>query len=189
MICLMRYEYIFRALLVVFYMVALRYAGLSGLRHRVFRVGRWRQLSGEVSPWWAVWLGGDAVKFWGDIRPTRDMLAALRVRARRCRAWFRELNRDQRSLMELVIYVVKEKVRSLCLARLLAPIVKKLLDAMGGIKALIGEIAYRMGTVGLSLARRLSQIAQAWGNRSAASWPEDRGFVQFLAITDMNKPP
>ncbi|MFQ6080485.1 MAG: hypothetical protein ACE5OW_02315 [Candidatus Bathyarchaeia archaeon] len=133
-------------------------------------------------------MGGDAVKFWGDIHPTRSMLAELRLRARRCRAWFNELSRDQRNLMELVIVVVKEKVRSFFLAKLLAPIVKKLLDAMGGIQALIGEIAYKKGTVGLHLAERISQIAQAWGNKSAAKWPEDKGFVQFLTIMDKYKP-
>jgi len=91
--------------------------------------------------------------------------------------------------MELVIMVVKEKVRSLCLAKLLVPIIKKLLDAMGGIQALIGEFVYKMGTVGLRLAQKLSQIAQAWGNKSAAKWPEDKGFVQFLTIMDKYKPP
>jgi hypothetical protein len=173
----------------VLYMVASRYVGLFGLRYRVFGDGRWRHLRSDVSLWWAVWLGGDAMRFWGDIHPTRDMLAELRLRARRCRAWFNELSRSQRNLMELVIAVVKEKVRSLFLAKLLAPIVKKLLDAMGGIQALIGEIAYKMETVGLRLAQKLSQIAQAWGNKSAARWPEDKGFVQFLTIMDKHKPP
>jgi len=169
-------------------MVPLRYVGLFCLRHRISRDGKWSHLSHDVSPWWAVWLGGDAVKFWGDIHPTRDMLAELRLRARRCRAWFNELSRDQRNLMELVIVVVKGKVRSLFLARLLLPIVKKLLDAMGGIQALIGEVAYKMETVGLRLAQKLSQIAQAWGNKSAAKWPEDKGFVRFLTIMDKYKP-
>jgi len=173
----------------VLYMVAPRYAGLFGLQHRVFMDGRWRHLSDDVSPWWAVWLGGDAVKFWDYIHPTRDTLAELRLRARRCRAWYNELSRDQRNLMELVITVVKEKVRSLFLAKLLVPIVKKLLDAMGGIQALIGEVAYKMRTVGLRLAQKLSQIAQVWGNKSAVKWPEDKGFIQFLTVIDKYKPP
>lgn len=164
----------------------LTHAGLLSLQRLVFRNGRWRRLRGDVSAWWAVWLGGDALKFRGDIYPTRDMLAELRLRARRCRVWFNELNRDQRGLMDLVIMVVKEKVRSLSLARLLAPIAKKLIDAIGGIQALIGEIAYKMGTVGLRLAQGLSQIAQAWGNKSAAKWTEDKGFLQFLTIMDIN---
>lgn len=168
----------------------LAHAELLSLQRLVFRNGRWRHLSDDVSPWWVAWLGGDAVRFWGEIYPTQDMLAELRLRARRCRAWFSELSRDQRNLIELVIVVVKEKVRSLFLAKLLAPVVKRLLEAMGGIQAWIGEVAYRMGTDGLRLAQRLSQIAQAWGNKSAAKWPEDKGFVRYLAIMNLrvNKP-
>jgi len=93
--------------------------------------------------------------------------------------------------MELVILVVKQKVRSLFIAKLLAPIVKRLLEAIGGIQVLIGEVAYKTRTDGLRLAQKLSQIAQAWGNRSAARWPEDIGFMRYLAIMNLhaNKPP
>jgi len=171
--------------------VVLAHAELLSLQRLVFRSGSWRHLSDDVSPWWVVWLSGDAVKFWDDIYPTRDMLAELRLRARRCRAWFNELSRDQRNLMELVILVVKQKVRSLFIAKLLAPIVKRLLEAIGGIQVLIGEVAYKTRTDGLRLAQKLSQIAQAWGNRSAARWPEDIGFMRYLAIMNLhaNKPP
>lgn len=165
-----------------------RFAGLFDLRYKVYRDGKWRHLNTDVSPWWVTWLGGGAVKFWSEIYPTRDMLAELRLKARHCRVWFNELSRNQRSLIELVIVVVEEKVRSLSLAKLLAPIVKRLLEAMGGIQALIGEIAYKMRTVGISLAQKLSRIAQAWGNKSAAKWPEDKGFIQYLTILDKYKP-
>jgi len=167
---------------------ALAHAELVSLQRLAFRNGRWRHVSADVSPWWAGWLGGEAVKFWNEIHPTRDMLAELRLRARRCRAWFNELSEDQRNFIELVIAVVREKVHSLFLAKLLAPIVKRLLEAIGGIQALIGEVAYKMRTDGLRLAQKLSQIAQAWGNKSAAKWPEDKGFIQYLTIMDMHKP-
>ena len=133
-------------------------------------------------------MGEGATKFWGEIYPTRDMLAGLRLRAKRCRVWFSELSGNQRRLIELVTAVVKGKVRSLILAKLLAPIVKKLLEAMGGIQALVGEITYKMRTIGLNLAQKLSRIAQAWGNKSATEWPEDRGFIQYLTIVDKYKP-
>lgn len=164
------------------------HVGLSSLRYRVFRNGRWRHLNSDISPWWVAWLGGGAVKFWGEIYPTRDMLAKLRLKARRYRVWFNELSRNQRSLIELVIVVVEQKVRSLSLAKLLAPIVKRLLEAMGGIRSLVGEITHKMRTVGLSLAQKISRIAQTWGNKSATKWPEDKGFVQYLAIMDKYKP-
>jgi hypothetical protein len=88
----------------------------------------------------------------------------------------------------LVIAVVDEKVRSLTLARILAPIVKKLLDAMGGIQGLIGEIAYKTKTVGLAVAKKLSRIALTWGHSSAAEWLQDAGFIRYLAVMDKNKP-
>jgi hypothetical protein len=37
-------------------------------------------------------------------------------------------------------------------------------------------------TVGLSLTRRISDIAVSWGNRSAAKWAEDRAFARYLAF-------
>lgn len=132
------------------------------------------------------WLGLDAVRFRDEVYPMREMLARLKLVARRCGVWFKELSRDQRILIELVI-MVKERVRSSYLAKLLAPIVKRILEASGGIKALVGEIAYKMKTAGLRLAQKLSQIAQAWGNKSAAEWPQDEGFIRYLAVMDLNR--
>ena len=169
-------------------MAVTRYTMLFDLRDRVFRSGKWRHLDIDVSPWWVTWLGGDAMKFPDEVYPTRNMLAELRVRAKRCRVWFNHLSGNQRRLIELVTRVVKEKVRSLDLAKLIAPIAKKLVDAMGGIQALVGEITYKARTVGFSLAQKLSLIAQAWGNKSAAEWSKDRGFMQYLAILDKHRP-
>jgi len=114
----------------------------------------------------------------------RELLANLRLKAQRCKVWFR-LKRDERRLMDLVITVV-DKVRSSFLARILLPIIKRLLDAMGRAHVL-GEVAYLMRTEGRSLAQKLSWIAQNWGNKSATRWPEDSGFVQYLTIMCLNK--
>jgi hypothetical protein len=113
---------------------------------------------------------------------TRDGLARLRLKALRRGLWFRKLNGDERALMNLVIRVV-ERVRSLLLAKLLSPVVKKLLEAMES------EVVRMMRTVGRQLAQRLSRIAQAWGNKSAAQWAEDLGFIQYLAVTQKNLSP
>lgn len=124
----------------------------------------------------------------------RKPLAKLRLKAQRCRAWFSMLKRGERRLMNLVITIV-EKVRSPFLARVLEPIVKRLLDAMGGtqkvMEAVIGRVAYLMREGGRSLAQYLSRIAQGWGNKSAAGWPEDKGFIQYLTVMNLpeNKPP
>jgi len=61
----------------------------------------------------------------------RRPLAKLRLKAQRCRAWFSRLKRNERRLMDLVITIV-ERVRSPLLARVLEPIIKRLLDVMGG---------------------------------------------------------
>jgi len=113
---------------------------------------------------------------------TRDDLARLRSKALRRGLWFRALNRDERMLMNLVIRVV-DRVRSLLLAKLLFSAVKKLLEAMES------EVARMMRTVGRQLAKNLSRIAQAWGNKAAAQWTEDLGFIQYLAVTQKNLSP
>jgi len=132
-------------------------------------------------------LNEDVMKVWGRIPPTREALVRVKLKALRCGVWFKALSRDERIFMELVIRVT-HMVRSFLLAKLLSQIVKKLLEVMGGVKAVIGEVAYKMKTDGLRLAQKLSQIAQGWGNRSAAKWPEDPGFVQYLTIMHLNKP-
>jgi hypothetical protein len=37
-------------------------------------------------------------------------------------------------------------------------------------------------TVGLSLARKASEIAIGWGNHSASMWAEDLAFARYLAF-------
>lgn len=132
-------------------------------------------------------LGEDgAIKVCG-VPLTRSLLAKLRLKARRCRAWFSRLKRSERRLMDLVITTV-EKVRSPFLASVLEPIIKRLLDALKGtrkgVEAVLGRVAYLMRKEGRSLAQKLSLIAKGWGNRSAASWSEDKGFIQYLTVVN-----
>lgn len=127
----------------------------------------------------------------GGVPLKRKTLAKLKTKAKRLRVWFRSLKKYERRLMDLVIVVV-EKVQSSLLARVLTPIVKKLLGAMGGtqavLKVLMGEVAYKMMKDGLRLARNFCQIALDWGNKSAAKWFLDTSFIQYLSIMDLNKP-
>jgi hypothetical protein len=113
------------------------------------------------------------------------------LKAQRSKAWFR-LKRDERKFMDLVISVV-DKVRSFLLAKILSPIIKRLLEALGGaqgvMEAALGEVAYLMAVKGRSLAQKISLIAQGWGNKSAARWPRDLGFVRYLTIVCLNRPP
>ena len=163
-------------------------AELLRLRCQVLLNGAWRRVTRNVRLWWVARLGGEALRFREEVYPTRGMLAWLKSRSRRSGVWFRELDKGQRSLLDLTILVVKDVVRSRLLANILLPIVKRLLDAMGGIRALVGEIAYKMKTEGLRLAQGLSRIAQSWGYKFAAEWPEDEGFIQYLTIMALSKP-
>ena len=136
----------------------------------------------------------DATEVWDLIPPERKSLAKLKRVALRNKAWFSELSWKERRFIDAVIMVV-ERIRSLLILRLLAPIIKKLLEATRSTRdlmvAVIGEVAYWMREKGRSLAQQLSRIALTWGNKSAAKWPEEKGFVQYLAIINLpsNKPP
>jgi len=111
----------------------------------------------------------------------KNELAKLRVRALRRGVWFRVLTRAERAQIELTMKVVK-RIRSLFLAKVLTNIVEKLLEAMES------KVARLTREVGSALARKLSGIAQNWGNESAESWTADPGFTRYLAVTYMNTP-
>ena len=133
----------------------------------------------------AIWLSvilrglGEKMTGWNSAFLSRSELVRLRVKARRRGVWFRMLSRVERGLIDLTIKVV-EKVRSFLLARSLISVVEKLLEAMES------EVARLMRTVGRQLARKLSEIAQGWGNKAARLWASDLSFVQYLAVTQKN---
>jgi len=110
----------------------------------------------------------------------RDLIM-LRVKAFRRRVWFKTLIRMERGLINSVIEVV-DKVRSTLLAKVLTSIVKKLLTALES------HVTRMMREVGRPLAKKISLIAQSWGNKSAKEWMSNKGFIQFLAVTMMNTP-
>ena len=108
-------------------------------------------------------------------------LARIRAKAMRFGIWFKVLSRAERALIDLTLRIVK-KVRSLVLAKALASVVKKLLDAMES------SVVSFMGMVGRDLAKKVSGLAVKWGNSEALKWAEDPGFIQYLTITEMNTP-
>lgn len=139
-------------------------------------------------------LNDDSTEVWDMIPPERKSLAKLKRVALRNKSWFSELSWKERRFIDAVIMVV-ERIRSFLILRLLAPIIKKLLEATRSIRdfmvAVIGEVAYCMREKGRDLVQQLSRIALTWGNKSAAKWPEEKGFVQYLTIINLpsNKPP
>ena len=108
----------------------------------------------------------------------RECLIKVRREARRKGCYYRVLKQSERMLLDLTIRVV-EKIRSFILAKLVSQIVGKLLEAMES------RVYRLMRTEGRSLAERVSKIAQSWGNRSAKSWVKDRGFIQYLTVSNL----
>jgi hypothetical protein len=116
----------------------------------------------------------------------RTLLLKLKQRSiRNNNSWFRVLSLEKRRFIEAVIQTV-EKIRSSLLIKLLAALAEKLLRAIGGVRGLIGELAYEMHSFGRPLAQRISRTAAQWGNSLAVTWANDEGFIRFLTVVDMN---
>ena len=121
----------------------------------------------------------DPVKTHTPISLTRGALAKLKLKALRRGIWFKDLKREERRLLELTMRVV-EKVRSFLLAKVVSRLVGKLCEAMES------RIIRLMRTEGRNLAEKISKIGQVLGNKTARSWAKDRGFIQFLTISNLS---
>lgn len=110
---------------------------------------------------------------------TRVGIARAKALALRRGVWFRALTRVERACVDLSVRVV-ERVRSCVLAQVLNSILCKLRRAMEN------TVERAAREVGRPLARRLSMIAQGWGNRSAVAWSRDQVFIRYLVIGQIN---
>ncbi|HVP92266.1 MAG TPA: hypothetical protein VMS94_00845 [Acidobacteriota bacterium] len=115
----------------------------------------------------------------GFFRLFRGDLIKLKLRALRSGAWFRVLRRAERVLVDLTIRVVYE-VRSRVLAKALLSIMKKLEDASEN------RVSRAIRDFGFPCTRRLSWLAQKWGNGFAEAWAFDFSFARFIAIMHIN---
>lgn len=105
-----------------------------------------------------------------------SLLARIKREAKRQRVWFR-LSRVERAIFDLTVRYVKQP-RSPRLIDALARIIVK-------IKAFLASpLRWFIGQIGKPLARKLSRIAESWGNKEAGKWAEDESFIRFLTITD-----
>jgi len=119
----------------------------------------------------------------GEMLVSLSRSEILRVKARALRrgVWYRVLTKVERACVDLVVRVV-ERVRSRLLSRVLFSVLAKLDAAMESrVWRLIREI-------GVGLASRICQVAQDWGNKSAAGWARDVGFVRYLTLMHLNAP-
>jgi len=109
-------------------------------------------------------------------------LAEARRRAMRRGTWFRALDGAERAIIGLTIRCV-DRIRSPMLAKIVtATLIKLKLATESNVKRLVR-------TAGRFMAQKVSWIAQGWGNRSARQWAKDRGFIQYLAILEINASP
>jgi hypothetical protein len=119
----------------------------------------------------------------------RKFLSRLKQKSIRSNnSWYRILSLDKRRFIDAVIQTV-DKIRSSLLLKLLTALAEKLLQAIGGIRGLVGNLAYKMQNFGRPLAQRISVIATKWGNSLAAKWANDEVFIRYLTVTDMNNLP
>jgi hypothetical protein len=103
------------------------------------------------------------------------MLTQAKKLALRRGVWFRTLNRVERGIIDLTVRYV-DCIKSLKLAKVVTAIIEKLQLTME-------TTADKMvRTVGLPLARKISNIAVSWGNQLAKLWAEDRAFARFLVM-------
>ncbi|MEM2638509.1 MAG: hypothetical protein QW113_00655 [Candidatus Bathyarchaeia archaeon] len=109
-------------------------------------------------------------------------LARVRLEAMRRHVWFKALSSLERGLVDFVIRVV-DRPRSPRLIESLARIVIKVKMAM------MSPLRRLMEEIGRPLAKRISTIALKWGNKNAVEWAEDKGFMRYLTIVDMNNIP
>jgi len=130
-------------------------------------------------------LPSDAMKIWDLIQPNRNSLKKLKQISIRNRSWFRMLSWTQRRFIDAII-MVTERIRSLLVLRILAPLVRKLLvavegDATSGALALMVEGAYKIVKI---IAEKIVQTAQKWGNKSALKWLDD-SFIRYLIVMNL----
>jgi hypothetical protein len=119
----------------------------------------------------------------------RKFLSTLKQKSIRSNnSWYRVLSLDKRRYIDLVIQTV-DKIRSALLLKILTPLAGKLLQAIGGVRGLMGHFYFEMQNFGQPLAQRVSLIAKSWGNKQASRWANDQGFIRFLTVIEINNLP
>ena len=106
-------------------------------------------------------------------------LMEMKLRAIRAGFWYSALPRIDRALIDLTIRVA-HSIRSTTLATSILSVAKKLESFHES------KLVYSIREIGLSLACRLSLIAQQWGNKTAGAWIGDMNFARYLAVMKLN---
>jgi 5-carboxymethyl-2-hydroxymuconate isomerase len=110
---------------------------------------------------------------------TRQGLTRLRSRACKNGAWYEALSKTERAIVDLTIRCV-ETIRSPILSRAITKIVGKLSQTL---QKTFQERAQEIGAV---ISKRITEIAQNWGNKKSSEWETDDNFIKFLGVTALN---
>jgi len=151
-------------------------------------------------------------RVWDLISPDCESIKRLIKQAGKCfrflKPWERRslsLNAQDKALLKALMGAFEggclKRIRGRALLDALAPIVEKLLKVVGkafrgivGLACGVGNMSAELVKAVMSLrlasayrlakqaAVRISQIAQAWGNRMAKMWAEDPGFIRYLLM-------
>jgi nuclear transport factor 2 (NTF2) superfamily protein len=119
----------------------------------------------------------------------RQFLIKLKQKAIRSNnSWFKILSLEKRRFIDAVIQTV-DRIQSSLLLKLVSDLADKLLRAIGGMQAFMGNVRYSMINYGYPLAQKISLIAQNWGNSTARKWATDEGFIMYLSVSEINNLP
>lgn len=109
----------------------------------------------------------------------KAQLMKLKKEAIRRHVWFTSLQRIDRVLVDLTIRV-GTNVRSAILAKSILTVARKLHEVFQN------KLVHAVNQIGVPLARKLSQLAQAWGNKTARAWTDNTGYARYLTIMRLN---
>jgi hypothetical protein len=112
---------------------------------------------------------------------SKAQLIKLKLKAVRAGVWFKALPRIDRVLVDLTIKVTSS-IRSVTLAKNILAVTRKLEELLES------SLIRAFREVGLLLAKKISLVAQKWGNASAKNWASNVSFIRFLAVMHINEP-
>jgi hypothetical protein len=112
---------------------------------------------------------------------SKAQLIKLKLKAVRAGVWFKALPRIDRALVDLTIKVASS-IRSVTLAKNILAVTRKLEELLES------SLIRAFREVGLLLAKKISLVAQKWGNASAKNWASNVSFIRFLAVMHINEP-
>jgi hypothetical protein len=110
----------------------------------------------------------------------KAQLMKLKLKAMRSGVWFRVLHRIDRALLDLTIKVAGT-VRSFILAEKILSVVRKL-DSVWE-----NRLVRAAREIGVLMTRKVSLIAQKWGNVEAKEWVFDGRFAKYWAAMSLNE--